>query len=42
MVEIGPVEIETSVAAPLWQAPTQLQEVDEPWGASPWLCEVCA
>jgi hypothetical protein len=41
-IAAGPVEIETSATAPLWQAPTQLQEVEESAGASPWPCEGCA
>jgi hypothetical protein len=34
-IAAGPVEIEISAAAPLWQAPTQLQEEEEPAGTSP-------
>src|SRR5688572_10786460 len=41
-IAAGPVDIETSVAAPLWQAPTQLQEEEESAGASPCPCELCA
>lgn len=38
----GAAAIGISAAVLLWQAPTQLQEVVEPAGASSCPCEVCA
>ena len=36
----GPAATGARVAAALWQAPTQLQEVVEPADVSPWPCEL--